>query len=277
MKFYDMKKKEFTAFNDCFIEQYEPAYFYPKGSSVCQPLVKKLHRSSCYPESEIDRILRKGIHKPEDVVYILAWKIGRIAHRKCCLEKAFVYRSDWKELEDYENWAQNHQSVKGFPMKEIAEYIADPTNLEKWTDLIHKEDWFRVLEDFESKKKEKSWKGLGSVYYLTLLYFISKGKYPIFDQFAEKAIDAIVDKNEQAFPGAKENYMSLPSEYPVKEIRKESFKERYQLYCNRINSLKAKLSDDYREPTNRKLDRALWVYGHIRCADDVRDGDCQNA
>ena len=33
--------------------------------------------------------------------------------------------------------------------------------------------------------------GIGTVYFITLLYFISLSEYPIYDQFAKKAIDAI--------------------------------------------------------------------------------------
>ena len=50
------------------------------------------------------------------------------------------------------------------------------------------------------------------------------------------------------------------------------FKEKYKRYCKKIETLKSQLSDRYRDPQNRDLDRALWVYGHIKCAEDVKQG-----
>lgn len=125
------------------------------------------------------------------------------------------------------------------------------------------------MEDFNNIKREKDWKGLGTVYCITLLYFISKGKYPIFDQFADKALD-VISQNKEEFPSIdSKSYKPLPSDLPIKGEKLKQFKERYDEYCEKIEKLKSQLSVRYRNPQNRDLDRALWVYGHIRCAEDV--------
>ena len=101
------------------------------------------------------------------------------------------------------------------------------------------------------------------VYCITLLYFISKGKYPIFDQFADKALD-VISNNKEEFPNTDHKmYEPLPSELPTKGEKPREFKERYHEYCEKIEKLKNQLPEVYRNPRNRGLDRALWVYGHI--------------
>ena len=72
-------------------------------------------------------------------------------------------------------------------------------NLNHWEEDIEQNNWFGVLEDLNKAKREKGWKGLGTVYCITLLYFISMGKYPIFDQFADKALD-VISQNKEEFP-----------------------------------------------------------------------------
>lgn len=145
------------------------------------------------------------------------------------------------------------------------------SNLNHWEEDIEQNTWFCVLEDFNNTKREKDWHGLGTVYCITLLYFISKRKYPIFDQFADKALD-VISQNKEAFPNADDKkYEPIPSDLPTKDEKKMGeLKERYKRYCKKIETLKSQLSDRYRDPQNRDLDRALWVYGHIKCAEDVR-------
>ena len=272
MKFYDKDRKQFVKFGEPFIQQYAEAYYYPESGKSDQPLVKGLSRCSHYPEEEIDELLKSGIKKEEDVVHILAWKIGKIAHLNCEKNKPFSYSSDWADLEDYDGWARNSSTVKlrkiEFPIKEIAEYVL--AHLNRWKKEIEEDNWFAVLEDFNDTKMRKGWKGLGTVYCITLLYFISKGKYPIFDQFADKALD-VISNNKEEFPNADHKvYEPLPSDLPTKGEKPREFKERYHEYCEKIEKLKSQLPEVYRNPRNRGLDRALWVYGHIKCAGDIR-------
>ena len=51
-------------------------------------------------------------------------------------------------------------------------------------------------------------KGLGSVYLVTLLYFISRNTLPIYDRFAKMAIDAIEAGSK---PGSSVCYCELPT------------------------------------------------------------------
>lgn len=91
MKFYDKNKKQFVEFGDSFIEQYAKAYYYPENGKIDQPLIKRLSRCSQYSEREIDSLSESGIKNEEDVIHILAWKIGKIAHKTCSEKKPFSF------------------------------------------------------------------------------------------------------------------------------------------------------------------------------------------
>ena len=102
------------------------------------------------------------------------------------------------------------------------------------------------------KLREQSVKGIGTVYLITLMYFISRGSYPIYDRFAKKAIDAIVNEVK---PGGVIKERQLPDKTSEKfcKIMKNEMKE---YICN----LEAVFGSDYKD---RDVDRALWVYGHM--------------
>lgn len=95
--------------------------------------------------------------------------------------------------------------------------------------------------------------GFGSVYLITLLFFISGGEYPIYDQCADKALMAI--KNN-VMPGEKVYYKPLPDRKSRKFL--QIFDGQYGEY---IKSLKELFTEEYK--FNRDIDRALWVYGHL--------------
>ena len=94
--------------------------------------------------------------------------------------------------------------------------------------------------------------GLGTVYIITLLNFISRGQYPIYDRFAWKAIQAICDDKK---PGDIIN----ASELPEKKSRAFDtvFDTHMISYMKKMDSV---FGSAYQE--SRDVDRALWVYGH---------------
>lgn len=87
-------------------------------------------------------------------------------------------------------------------------------------------------------------KGIGPVYAITLLYFISKAEYPIYDNFADIALQAITDKD------------SWKNTYNDKTIY--SWKN-YEEYKKTI----FEIFGDKEYQKNRKIDQALWAYGHL--------------
>lgn len=94
--------------------------------------------------------------------------------------------------------------------------------------------------------------GMGYVYSITVIYFLSGGKFPIYDKFAHLAVNAILDK-EGKKPGEKINDLK-----PVSDVKFETAYERYENFCGGIREI---FGGKYE--TDRKYDRALWAYGHL--------------
>lgn len=126
-----------------------------------------------------------------------------------------------------------------------------------------KKDFEKITYDENAKNfldKIKNIDGVGSTYMITLLFFASKGEYPIYDQFADKALWAI---KEDKKPHSKvDGYKVLPDK---KSNYFSKYKDDKDSYCNRLNEVAKDLNEEYKGCTNeyRRIDRALWVYGHM--------------
>lgn len=234
MKFYDVNGLEIE--KEQFVKIYGDSYFIGR-----KRIVKGVVQNSEFAEKEIEKILCEGIKTPTDVVHILAWKIGKLRHRDCETEKKFVYHSDWKNAENMNVKIRKRE----FDIDGFSSYILE--NLECIEKLYKKEPQLAL-----NKLKEGSVDGIGTVYMITMLYFISKKKCPIYDRFAMKAIEAIVNDVK---PGNFIKDIQLPDKNSkeFKNIMKCKMKEY-------IDNLKVVFGDDYQ---NRDVDRALWVYGHM--------------
>lgn len=247
MKFYDLEGNEIDI--KVFIDTYSKDYFLTD-----EPLFTHNYSSS-FIEDEIKTILDNGIKNDDEgkseIAKILAWKIGKIDHHKSEEEKEFVYISDWQNAEKLEGV----KIVGKYPIKKAVEYI-----LENKEELSKKDP-----KSFLNELKDKDiFKGIGTVYMTTLLYFLSKGKYPIYDRFAHQAAKAIYYGVD---PG--DVYVGLA---PDKSKTKE-FLKMYNEYCwllkqifseyNKKNAEKLNLPENFKDYSiTRKQDQALWVYGH---------------
>lgn len=103
-----------------------------------------------------------------------------------------------------------------------------------------------------NKIAEHSPGDIGTVYIITLLYFISKGRYPIYDRFAAIPLEAIKQDKK---PGDIIKYKELPSikDRKFRCLMKNGMAE----YMKRLETF---LGADYWK--NQDVDRVLWVYGH---------------
>ena len=217
-----------------FITMYGNSYY------TDQPkYVSRATQSSRFTENEIDRLLSDGIKKPIDVVHILAWKLGKIKHKES--DSTFVYAKDWKNAEQYNVFRYK----KVFDIKKISEYIETYIcELEAEA----KNNPQKVLCELRDLNVD----GIGTVYLITLLYFISRGEYPIYDRFAMMSVQAILNNQK---PGD----IVIVKELPEKSSSKFNrvFEEKINPF---IENLKTIFGEMYKE--NRDIDRALWVYGH---------------
>lgn len=233
MKFFSVSGCEIS--RDDFVSLYGTSYYIGN-----EKIVPGISRSSRFVEGEIDRLLREGIKSKLDIVHILAWKIGKVKHPKS--DSKFVYAKDWKDAEKYKATRYG----KTFEIENMAGYVADNITMLKEK---AEQDPQSVLFDL----KNVGVAGLGSVYLITLLYFISGGKYPIYDRFAAMAVDAIRDEK---LPGEEVRYHYLPDK------NSKSFDTIMQdhmiPYIQKLNEI---FGNSYQD--NRNIDRALWVYGHL--------------
>lgn len=96
---------------------------------------------------------------------------------------------------------------------------------------------------------------IGPVYAITLLYFLSKGTYPIYDKFAHIAIKVI--EEELPFKSLVED-KKLEEEFSTGATDAKKIFRRYQdKYVDRLHKVFG------RTYNTRDIDRALWVYGHL--------------
>ena len=235
MKFYDINGTEIC--KEQFVKIYGDSYFIGN-----KRIVNGVGQNSRYTEEEIERILKDGIKTSVDVVHILAWKIGKIKHYESEKKREFVYAKDWDKAESS---CKVYRYGREFDIYKISSYISKNIgDLEK--------EVSESPQNVLCKLREQSVKGIGTVYLITLMYFISRGAYPIYDRFAKKAIDAIVNDVK---PGGVIKEVQLPDKTRAKfcKIMENEMKE---YMCN----LEAVFGTDYK---NRDVDRALWVYGHM--------------
>lgn len=231
MNYYNQSKKKISQKE--FIESYNNSYYIG-----AQRLVKGTVQNSCYTEKEIDRLLEEGITNKKDVMHILAWKIGKIRHFDS--KERWVFHKGCENTEDGRMKLRNGE----IDFNSFAEYIVD--NI---MDLERKS--ISQPQEVLNELKNEAPSGVGTVYLITILYFLSKGEIPIYDKFAKIAVDAI---KSDTIPGEYVEYCELP----------EKNSEKFDCIMDEIFSFKADIEaifgEDYKK--NRNVDRALWVYGH---------------
>lgn len=206
-------------------------FYYPNGEEVkggVEEFVRFYNGVYYYQnrdlrlEHTIEEILRQDKLTPENIIDILRWKIGAIG---------FSYRdtmitNQWHSIDA----GKLIEEIKG--TKKVNDSVCDTIKMLLRHDKI------------------------GPVYAITLLYFLSKGDYPIYDQFAHIAIKVIVEERP---------FASLVT---GKELRKEfnpDYRDPGKIFAHYkkyyIDRLADVFGDAYKK--DRDIDRALWAYGHL--------------
>ncbi len=240
MKFYKPDGTKITEWKE-FVEFYNSCY-YLNGEKVKGASGKFVIQNSIYAEREIEKLIKKGIKNEIDIVHILAWKIGKIKHKESDKNNKFEYCKDWANAEKF----QIKLYGENFDVRGLINYIID-----KKDSLIIESE--KNPQSVIEKLKNNSPDGIGTVYLITLLYFISKGTYPIYDRFAMMAVNAIIGDIK---PGQTVKYEQLPGK------NSKNFPNVIKKYEeNYVVKLKNIFGDEYKN--TRDIDRALWVYGHL--------------
>lgn len=228
IRFYNPKGEPFD--EKAFIDFYSNCYYLT---------------NSKYVEDRIEALLNADSLSPEDVMLILRWKLGRIDHKKSQSMNKIVFRGN-----ENGSITQTERGKKVNAAK-LCETIAA-----KYTDWKNSYDYQSILMELRDNSPEN----IGTVYLLTLLYFITGGELPIYDRFAMMAARAIIGDEFRGSrkPGAVIEYKEPPA-------KKDggfgslinSDRSQYREY---IRILKQIFGEEYK--TDRNIDRALWVYGH---------------
>lgn len=239
--FYDCRTNSSIS-KDEFIEMYNKSYF-----RSAERVVKGVTQNSKVAETEIERILNEGIKTTNDVINILAWKIGKIKHKATDENGKITFSKDWEDPYHF-NILRYGKEWKG--IKCFAEKI-----VEKFCELHKKSE--NCPQEVLNELEKQAPKGIGTVYLITLLYFISQGKYPIYDRFAYIALQGIKT-------GAK----PLATKIDPQTLPDRTSKKFKSVYEDCIEPYMKDLSDVFGSDYNssieeyRNIDRALWVYGH---------------
>jgi len=242
---YEGEAHEFDKFR--FISEYQYSYFLDNGEN-CIPRHNSYYRVSVNSkdaEDKIEQILRNGITCPDDVNRILAWKIGGIDHEESKRNGRIKFISSWGDENSASVLVKNGPFSFECNREEYNDFCKRITEIaQKYEKPFSDEKIESVLKDIV-KEAEKV-KGVGPVYILTILYFITRGQSPIFDRCAYKAVKAIY---HEKMP--KEIWYENPSSKSVGDILKVI--RDYEWYLEMVFG---------KRNIDRDTDRALWVYGH---------------
>lgn len=247
------------AFGEC--KPFDPGHFvgtYADAYFLDAPRIVPGIRQSCrYVEGEVGEILRNGFSSGVDVIRVMAWKAGKIKQRCSQDSLSFEYNSDWA------NWEVETAGIDGGDVKALemesrvgipyfAVWVWTSCKEERWSAALRRGDIQEILDDMS----EHCPSGVGATQMLSLLFFISRGAFPIIDRFAGTALAAIVngispDDNTLEEP--------LWKELPAKGSNgfRTVVRDRVLPYRKILNYL---FGDAWE--TDRNIDRALLVYGH---------------
>ncbi len=175
--------------------------------------------------------------------YALAWKSGKL-----------TWNNTISEFEFKDSFVQENSYLNGY---------GSPINIDdfnEWCASLNTIDNNSLILENKTRKYkeiyENSPKNIGPVYIITALFFKSRGRFPIYDQFAHKAIRALalVLNPDEIYLG------DNPSKSNVKKVMcmyNEYITLLDKVFPNEINT-------DGDLFISRPLDQALWVYGHCK-------------
>ena len=249
---------------DDFIKHFEPLYYDPNScpdgykqnnfqgnenlEDTYRDLLKdylyinKLNRTDYYAEEKVMKILNESDFNEK----ALAWKAGRIEYKNGQLMMA----ESFERGNDYINGYGQRINKEAF--KEYCDYLNE--NKERINELINKDNWKEAYKIALNNSPQN----IGPVYRINALFFITRGKAPIYDAFAHKAVKALllnIAPSEVYLGGNPDkkdinNVILMYNEYML--MLKMVFKEYFE---------QEEKTDMF---ISRELDRALWVYGHSK-------------
>lgn len=263
-----------------FDKKYSEFYFIPKEDDTPITVIgdsgKKLNppsdlKKSCkWVEERIYKDCKKQDWIPVDILRILAWKTGKINHSESMkTEPNIIYYGNWVEGKEddkfvslqipYQNvvkWIEFAPIVRG--LMDIRKEYCDNKNPQS--------AWNYILSLANDDKNKNAMRGIGTVYLITLLHFITDGEVPIYDRFVMASLAIWKLKNDQKGLCITDKSVICGCKLPSKDTKAAINILESGIYSDYIHLLKEFCKVNYGNEnewkTNRDVDRALWVFGH---------------
>lgn len=147
----------------------------------------------------------------------------------------------------------------------------DGINIAQVTDLVHDVYGKHMYEHDDEKNKnimqemiqrcakDKRVKHMGVVYTLTLVYFMTKGKYPIYDKYAYIALLRLNNRSKNIYT---EN--DIKKDRPDQTENMTKILVRFDKYKEKSDKIYRQFAANWDDAVSlRKIDKALWAYGHL--------------
>ncbi|MGI6217774.1 MAG: hypothetical protein ACOYIK_09210, partial [Coriobacteriales bacterium] len=255
-KMYIPDEEEFESAE--FVKTFKTLYF--KNESV-DPKIKESigtapNQTVRWVEDIADGLLSSPKLTEQDIFFIMAWKTGNIKMIELNPEPKDVedvpgdsYSSGWR-IKDLAVSLRGSKKDDENSFAKFAEKIVDHQGELRVAAKYSVEEVLNMLVSYGRPS------GIGLVYLLTLVFFLSGGDHPIYDRFAKRALDSIVF-------GLHPRYVA-ESKLPDIDWNSTSKKkaiEATSLIIKGYEQLLTRVFDDAWK-TERDIDRALWVYGH---------------
>lgn len=218
--------------------------------------VEAIAENSVFPKTTFDTPCQEITWKH------IAWKAGRLKY-----DEKEDFPEEYKKTIQYSDNGYTWDGCNGYgnPIEHIEEYLK-AINEKCYSiskELLEQKDNNEVFDQIKNAyeallklNEEQNVKYFGSVYILTLIFFLSKGKFPIYDKFAYKAAKALF-------------YNANPKDVTVEtSLDKKDTDKVLTLYCEYCWLL-TQLFQTY--SITREQDQALWVYGHSKEKYSVSD------
>lgn len=220
-----------------FIEQYRPFYF---SNEIDKELLGAEVRHINSTDEVVENFILNALNDFREGRGIIdkrfiAWKAGRLT----------------RNIVNGKEYCQDVFNGYGKKIEHLDEYIEAINRKENIDDIrqaIEARDVEKAYNKLKDLNIECETGNFGIVYIITVLYFLSGGRYPIYDKFAHIAVKALYFNQNP-----KDIYVG---EAPNKEDKTSKVLAMYGEYCWLLKKLFGKYD------ISRELDQALWVYGH---------------
>ncbi|MFA6551309.1 MAG: hypothetical protein WCV41_02145 [Patescibacteria group bacterium] len=226
MIFYDKNSQEIN--KNEWIDEFQP--FYYLDGPTHGKRITIANQSSEFIEKKIEKILKDGL-QIKDFPLIIAWKIGAINHSASEYQRAIIFKNNFSLSFLFKTHFYQINS------KDIINYCQ-----ENFDNLINNNENTDIEKLLKSLLK-KSGQGIGIVCCISLIFFLTRGRWPIYDKYANIALDAILSNKK---PGESVRYRQI-----------NSWRDYYEIYIKNITEIFGI------QNIPRDIDRSLWVYGHF--------------